>query len=177
METACRYESPLGPMLLAAEEDGLTGAWFVGQKYFAQTLGAQSAEGETPLLKEARRWLDGYFAGEIPGPIPPVRFVGTAFQKAVWALLCAIPYGQTTTYGALAKLLAKAWGKERFSAQAVGGTVGRNPISIFVPCHRVVGANGSLTGYAGGIEKKLALLRLEGADLTGLFVPARGTAL
>ena len=106
-----------------------------------------------------------------------MRFAGTAFQKAVWALLCAIPYGQTTTYGALAKLLAKAWGKERFSAQAVGGAVGRNPISIFVPCHRVVGANGSLTGYAGGIEKKLVLLRLEGADLTGLFVPARGTAL
>ena len=109
-----------------------------------------------------------------PRPLHPA---GTPFQRAVWDILRAIPYGQTMTYGAIAAQLAAQRGVPRVSAQAVGGAVGRNPISILVPCHRVVGADGSLTGYAGGVDKKLALLTLEGADLTGLFVPRRGTAL
>ncbi len=166
MPYLCRYDSPLGPMLLAADEAGVTGAWFEGQKHFAARLGPGSAEGDSPALAGARRWLDLYFAGREPDFMPPLHLTGTAFQLAVWELLRAIPYGQTTTYGTLARRLAARQGLDRMSAQAVGGAVGRNPVSILVPCHRVVGADGSLTGYAGGLDRKRALLRLEGAALT-----------
>ena len=162
-------------MLLAADELGLVGAWFDGAKHFADGLGADPGERETPLLTEARRWLDLYFSGREPDFTPPLHPAGSAFRQAVWALLLSIPYGQTVTYGALARRLAPKGG--RVSAQAVGGAVGHNALSVIIPCHRVVGADGSLTGYAGGIDKKRKLLELERADLTGLYVPSRGTAL
>ena len=155
------YESPLGGILLAADDIGLTGLWFEGQKYFARTLDAVHQEQETAVLSEARRWLDVYFGGQEPDFTPPLHPAGSAFQQEVWALLRRIPCGQTTTYGALAKQLAAERGLSRMSAQAVGGAVGHNGISIIIPCHRVVGTDGSLTGYAGGIDKKAALLRLE----------------
>ena len=171
------YSSPLGEFLLAADETGLTGAWFEGQKYFARALPEDCAKRETPVLAGVKHWLDRYFAGEAPGSLPPLHPQGSDFQKAVWELLVRIPYGATVTYGELAAALAARQGQARVSAQAVGGAVGRNPISVIVPCHRVVGANGSLTGYAGGIGRKVKLLTLEGADMSRLFIPRNGTAL
>lgn len=157
------YESPIGRMLLAADDTGLTGLWFEGQKYFARCLDRETEEKELPVFAEAKRWLDIYFSGKEPDFTPPLHFIGTDFQKEVWEILCAIPYGQTMTYGAIADQLAKKRGLSRMSAQAVGGAVGHNNISIIVPCHRVVGSDGSLTGYAGGIERKTFLLNLENA--------------
>lgn len=171
------YDAPLGRILLAADEVGLTGLWFDGAKYFADGLPAEHTERETPILSEARRWLDLYFAGQEPGFLPPLHPAGSVFQQAVWALLLQIPYGQTVTYGELARQLTEKRGRPRMSAQAVGGAVGHNKISIIIPCHRVVGTGGSLTGYAGGIDRKVKLLALEQADMTRLFVPKTGTAL
>ena len=168
---------PLGGILLAADEIGLTGLWFDGQKYFARGLPAEHIEQDTPVLAEARRWRDVYFTGRAPDFMPPLHPIGSAFRQAVWDILLRIPYGQTTTYGAIARQLAETMGLPRMSAQAVGGAIGHNEISILIPCHRVVGMNGSLTGYAGGIDKKVRLLTLERADMSGLFVPKRGTAL
>ena len=133
--------------------------------------------GETPTLAETKRWLDIYFTGREPGFLPPLHPIGSAFRQSVWELLLRIPYGQTTTYGEIARQLAAKWGLARISAQAVGGAVGHNEISILIPCHRVVGMSGSLTGYAGGISKKAKLLELERADMNALFIPKRGTAL
>lgn len=164
MRYTSRYQSPLGPILLAADDAGLTGLWFEGQKYFAARLGKEHEEREIPVFNQAKRWLDTYFSGEEPTFTVPLHLVGTDFQNEVWELLRAIPYGCTTTYGEIAAQLAAKRGVPRVSARAVGGAVGRNGISIIVPCHRVVGANGSLTGYAGGIERKMALLALEGAE-------------
>ena len=159
----CDYESPLGKMLLAASDDGLVGAWFYGQRYFARGLeGAEKnaergASFDSPVLLSARRWLDAYFAGERPAVADlPLAPRGTEFQCRVWSALLAIPYGETRTYGELAAELGS-------SPRAVGTAVGRNPISVIVPCHRVVGADGSLTGYAGGLDRKRALLALERA--------------
>lgn len=171
------YDAPLGRILLAADEVGLTGLWFDGAKYFADGLPAEHTERETPVLSEARHWLDLYFAGQKPGFLPPLHPAGSTFQQAVWALLLQIPYGQTVTYGELARQLAVKQGRPRMSAQAVGGAVGHNKISIIIPCHRVVGTGGSLTGYAGGIDRKVKLLALEQADMTRFFVPKTGTAL
>ena len=161
------YESPIGRMLLAADDTGLTGLWFEGQKYFARCLDRETEEKELPVFAEAKRWLDIYFSGKEPDFTPPLHFTGTDFQKEVWDILCAIPYGQTMTYGAIADQLAKKRGLSRMSAQAVGGAVGHNNLSIIVPCHRVVGSDGSLTGYAGGIERKTFLLNLENAKISG----------
>ena len=171
------YNSPLGGILLAADDIGLTGLWFDGQKYFADTLPSEYTEHETPILTDAKRWLDVYFTGNEPSFKPPLHPVGSAFRQKVWKLLLQIPYGQTVTYGELARQLAEKQGAEHMSAQAVGGAVGHNPISLIIPCHRVVGAGGSLTGYAGGIDKKTKLLELEHADTQKLFVPKKGTAL
>lgn len=171
------YESPLGGILLAADETGLTGLWFDGEKYYADNLAAEHEARDTQALGAAKRWLDVYFAGKGPDFLPPLHPIGSAFRQEVWQLLLEIPYGQTTTYGALARRLAERRGLRHMSAQAVGGAVGHNEISILIPCHRVVGTSGSLTGYAGGIDKKLSLLRLEQADLSGFFVPTKGTAL
>lgn len=148
------YNSPLGGILLAADEIGLTGLWFNGQKYFARSLPAGYTEQNTPALSEAKRWLEVYFTGKKPDFMPPLHIVGSAFRRAVWEILLQIPYGKTTTYGEIARQLAKKQKLPRVSAQAVGGAVGHNEISIIIPCHRVVGTNGSLTGYAGGIDKK-----------------------
>ena len=177
MAVTKRYESPLGEILLAADGDGLTGLWFQGQHYFAAGLDSECEAGEPPVLKEACRWLDTYFTGREPDFTPPLHPVGSDFQRAVWQLLLQIPYGQTTTYGALAGELARQRGLTHFSAQAVGGAVGHNRVSIIIPCHRVVGSGGSLTGYAGGLENKIKLLKLESADLGGLYRPTKGTAL
>ena len=171
------YDSPLGGILLAADEIGLTGLWFDGQKHFADNLPAEHTEQETPVLAEVRRWLDVYFTGKAPEFLPPLHPIGSAFRRSVWEILLQIPYGQTTTYGEIARQLAEKRGLSKLSAQAVGGAVGHNEISIIIPCHRVVGTNGSLTGYAGGIDKKRRLLELEHTDMTGFFVPKKGTAL
>ncbi len=177
MVSICHYESPLGGVLLAADEIGLTGLWFDGQKYFARGLPADRVEQETPALLEAKRWLDIYFSGKEPDFTPPLHPIGSAFRQSVWEILLQIPYGKTTTYGEIARQLSEKMGLSRMSAQAVGGAVGHNEISIIIPCHRVVGTNGSLTGYAGGIDKKGKLLELEHTDRTGFFVPRKGTAL
>lgn len=169
------YASPMGELLLASDGEVITGLWFRGAKYFARGLDPAAQERDLPVFQSAKVWLDAYFAGREPGALPPLRPAGTDFQRQVWDLLLQIPYGATTTYGALARRLAE--GRGRVSAQAVGGAVGHNPISLLIPCHRVVGAGGSLTGYAGGVDKKLDLLRLEGADCSRLSLPKTGTAL
>ena len=171
------YSSPLGGILLAADEIGLTGSWFDGEKYFADNLPAEHVERQTSILAEATRWLDIYFTGKEPGFTPPLHPIGSPFRQAVWEILLQIPYGQTTTYGEIARQLAEKQGLEKMSAQAVGGAVGHNEISVIIPCHRVVGTSGSLTGYAGGIDKKVKLLELERADMRGFFIPKKSTAL
>lgn len=173
------YDSPLGGMLLSVDDKGLTGLWFDGQKYFAYGLTDQETceEQENTILTETKRWLDIYFSGKEPDFDLPISLSGTDFQKKVWGILCTIPYGKTMTYGQIAAQLAAEQGAAHMSAQAVGGAVGHNPLSIIVPCHRVVGTNGSLTGYAGGIDRKIKLLTLEGVDMDGFFVPKKGTAL
>lgn len=170
------YQSPLGDILLAADEAGLVGLWFDGQKYFGNSLPAEHYAQATPVLAEAVRWLDLYFAGQVPDFTPPLHPAGSEFRQAVWKILLQIPYGQTITYGDIARQLAAQQGG-RVSAQAVGGAVGHNKISIIIPCHRVVGASGSLTGYAGGIDRKIRLLELEHTDMSRLFIPKQGTAL
>ncbi len=172
-----KYTSPLGGILLAADEVGLRGLWFDGQKYFARDLPDERTERETPVLSEAKRWLDLYFGGQEPDFLPPLHPVGTPFRQAVWEILLRIPYGKTVTYGEISKQLAEKMGLERMSAQAVGGAVGHNEISIIIPCHRVVGSNGSLTGYAGGIDRKIKLLELEHADMSRFFIPKKGMVL
>lgn len=159
------YQSPLGRLLLAADEIGLTGLWFERQRYFAQGLAPVHTDEETPILAQTRRWLDLYFSGSVPDFTPPLHPIGSDFRQEVWALLLQIPYGKTTTYGALANQLAEKHGQRRMSAQAVGGAVGHNAISIIIPCHRVVGADGSLTGYAGRLDTKARLLAGEGVPI------------
>ncbi len=176
MQYIDHYPSPMGDILLAADETGLTGLWFKGQKYFALCLDKDHQEKKLPVFDLAEKWLDVYFSGREPDFKVPLHFIGTDFQNEVWEILYTIPYGQTMTYGEIAKRLAAKRGLKHMSAQAVGGAVGRNEISIIVPCHRVVGSNGSLTGYAGGIEKKIALLKLEGAFKDEFFIPKHSTA-
>ncbi len=173
-----RYSSPLGTILLASEDDSLIGLWFEGQRYLDRTRPAGlEARGEAPVLREAALWLDDYFAGRRPDPDRlPLAPIGSSFRRLVWRLLREIPYGETTTYGALAKETARRLGRETMSAQAVGGAVAHNPLSILIPCHRVVGADGSLTGYAGGLERKRALLALEGVDPGRFHDPKRRDA-
>ena len=173
MVYTCTYRSKLGDILLAADEVGLMGLWFEGQKYFANTLPRESISQETPVLTQAKTWLDLYFSGQNPTFTPPLHPAGSFFRQAVWKILLQIPYGHTMTYGEIARELAEKQKRSHMSAQAVGGAVGHNEISIIIPCHRVVGSNGSLTGYAGGIDKKIALLQLEHAEMNHLFVPKK----
>lgn len=177
MRYTSAYQSPVGEILLACDEIGLTGLWFEGEKFYALSLDKAHEEREMPVFAEVKRWLDIYFSGHEPDFMPSIHMIGSLFQLSVWEILRQIPYGKTTTYGEIAKRLAAERGLSRMSAQAVGGAVGHNEISIIVPCHRVVGTNGSLTGYAGGVDKKVRLLQLEGTDMTGLFVPTKGTVL
>ncbi len=159
--------TPLGTITLSAQGEALTGLWFDGQAHFGTTIPDEGArERPLPIFEEAERWLTLYFSGRDPGFTPPVEFIGTPWQKAVWEILLSIPYGQTMSYGAIAAMLTRRQGR-RADPRAVGGAVSRNPISLIVPCHRVVGADGSLTGYAGGLERKRALLTLEGAVFRG----------
>lgn len=176
MHYITHYSSPLGEMLLSGDGEGLTGLWFEGQKHFARGLDGSREEREDPLFGTAKRWLDVYFSGREPDFSVPLRLTGTAFQREVWALLRDIPYGHTATYGELAAALAARRGVPRVSARAVGSAVGRNPVSVIVPCHRVVGADGGLTGYAGGLERKARLLALERADPRRHPLPGRETA-
>lgn len=155
------YDSPFGRILLSADENALTSLCFEGAKYAPSLPASPAYAGDSPVIDAATRWLDVYFSGHEPGFSVPLSLKGTPFQQAVWQILQSIPYGKTTTYAQIAAQLAGPSG--RMSAQAVGGAVGRNPVSILVPCHRVIGANGSLTGYAGGIDRKTRLLVLEGA--------------
>ena len=155
MTYTTNYVSPLGQLTLASDGEALCGLWFEGQKHFGRGASQPWKMGEVPVFAQTKRWLDLYFAGQAPDFLPPLAPQGTAFQQAVWKLLAEIPYGQTVTYGQIARKLGCP------SAQAIGGAVGRNPISILIPCHRVVGGNGALTGYAGGTHRKLALLTLE----------------
>lgn len=171
------YRSPLGTITLAADGEALTGLWFEGQKYFPATLDARHEETMLPIFEQTRRWLDDYFRGKNPGPTPPLHLQGSPFRLAVWEILQRIPFGETVTYGEIAREIARRQGTRTVSAQAVGGAVGHNPVSIIVPCHRVVGSDGSLTGYAGGIDRKIRLLTLEKAGRTGLFAPQKGSAL
>ena len=162
MQYTAVYKSPLGEILLAADDMGLTGLWFEGAKYCADSLDKEHDEKDTPFLCEVRRWLDIYFSGRMPDFMPSVHLTGTPFQIKVWEILRRIPYGETMTYGEIAKEIAEERGGGGMSARAVGVAVGHNPVSVIVPCHRVVGADGSLTGYAGGIDRKIKLLTLEG---------------
>ena len=157
MDYTWHIDSPLGGITLASDGEALVGLWFDGQKYFAAALAPAHESKYLPVFKETERWLDIYFGGKEPDFTPPLALRGTAFQKAIWDILLFIPYGGTMTYGEI----ARRTGITRISARAVGGAVGRNPVSLIVPCHRVVGADGSLTGYAGGIERKRFLLEME----------------
>ena len=157
--------SPLGGITLTSDGEALTGLWFEGGRHFPDLSAA--AERALPVFRETETWLGRYFRGEAPGALPPLCPGGTPFQRAVWDLLLTIPYGETTTYGALARELARRRGIPRMAAQAVGQAVGRNPISILIPCHRVLGAGGSLTGYGGGLDRKRWLLALEQSDSPG----------
>ena len=172
------WPSPIGMLTLACDGDNLVGLWLAGQKYFAQSIPEELIErADLPVFHTAKDWLRRYFAGQKPAPSElPLRPIGSAFRRDVWDILCEIPYGQVTTYGDIARQMAVRMGKPSMSSQAVGGAVGHNPISIVIPCHRVVGTNGSLTGYAGGIDQKIRLLELEGVDLSHLFVPQKSTA-
>ena len=171
------YRSPLGGITLSSNGTELTGLWFDGQKYFGDTLPKECQEKALPVFEQTVRWLDTYFNGEVPDFTPPLCMETTPFRKAVWEIMLTIPFGKTMTYGEIAEKIAKQKGLSKMSAQAVGGAVGHNSISLIIPCHRVVGTNGSLTGYAGGIDKKIQLLTLEKADMSSLFVPKKGTAL
>lgn len=164
------YDSPIGRLLLAEKDGALVGLWMEGQKYYLGSLREDMEErADSGILKDTKAWLDRYFKGERPSPdeleLAPV---GSEFRKEVWRILCEIPYGQVTTYGEISRKIAASRGLDRMSAQAVGGAVSHNPISIIIPCHRVVGTDGSLTGYAGGIRKKIWLLTREGVDLEGM---------
>ena len=168
------YESPIGQILLTADEQGLTGLLLQGEPW---TLAQDHSESITPAIKDSARWLDLYFSGNTPDFTPPLHLTGSPFQMEVWELLLKIPYGKVSTYGDLAKEIAQQRGISRMSAQAVGSAVGSNPVSIIVPCHRVVGANGNLTGYASGLDNKIALLKQEGFNMDKFYIPSKGTAL
>jgi len=176
--TAC-YDSPVGELTLAARDGKLMGLWIRGQKYFLGSLKEETMQREDEsVFCRTKAWLDDYFAGKRPEPHSlPLAPVGSEFRRAVWDILLTIGYGETMTYGDVAKEMARQQGKTHMSAQAVGGAVGHNPISIIIPCHRVVGADGSLTGYAGGVGIKERLLRHEGAFRDDMFLPKKGTAL
>lgn len=174
MQYIRHYESPLGRILLAADDQGLTGLWFEEGKNPSMSSDSEYEEKNTPVLDAAAGWLNEYFTGRNPGTFRPIHMLGTDFQKTVWKILLTIPYGSTVTYSEIADRIAQSEGRQHMSAQAVGGAVGHNRIAIIIPCHRVIGADGSLTGYAGGIRKKEALLKLEHAYTDDMYIPAEG---
>ncbi|MDR2463493.1 MAG: methylated-DNA--[protein]-cysteine S-methyltransferase [Verrucomicrobiales bacterium] len=178
MTYSTHYSSPVGTLMLTSDGSNLTGLWRAGQKYFAATVTEPlTLSDNLPVLVAAKKWLDKYFDGQRPAikdlPLAPA---GGEFRQTVWRILRKIPHGKVTTYGDIAGQIASCLSRGAMSAQAVGGAVGHNPISIIIPCHRVIGANGSLTGYAGGMKMKISLLTLEGTDMSRLFAPAKSTA-
>ena len=177
MQYISYYHSPIGNILLASDNIGLTGLWFENQKYYAYNLDQEHQEKELPIFEQTKKWLDIYFSGKEPDFTPSLHMVGTPFQTTVWKILQQIPYGKTIPYGEIAYKVAQQKGISKMSAQAIGGAVGHNGISIIIPCHRVVGTNGSLTGYAGGINRKIKLLSLEKVSVQHYFIPKKGSAL
>ncbi|MGI6664707.1 MAG: methylated-DNA--[protein]-cysteine S-methyltransferase [Christensenellaceae bacterium] len=173
------YDSPLGLLTFAADDENLIGLWIEGQKYHGAALLEEMLEKkDLPIFDATKKWLERYFAGKNPLPNEiPLAPAGSAFRQDVWEMLLEIPYGNLTTYGEIGRKVAQKMNRESMSAQAIGGAVGHNPISIIIPCHRVVGRDGSLTGYAGGIDIKTKLLEIEGVLMEGLFIPKKGTAL
>lgn len=172
------YNSPLGSITLASDGKNLVGVWLKGQKYFADTVNEEMIENDSlEIFNKTKLWLDKYFRCEKPD-ISELHLtpIGNEFRQSVWKILCEIPYGEVMTYGDIANKIAKQRGLSRMSAQAVGGAVGHNPISIIIPCHRVVGQNGNLTGYAGGIKTKIKLLEHENVNMKKLFIPKKSTA-
>lgn len=168
MQYTSKYKNCLGEILLASDGEKLTGLWFLGQKYFADNLEKENIEKKLPIFQHTKKWLDIYFSGKLPNFTPPLAFENVSpFRKQVLEILLTIPFGKTSTYGQIAKQIEKKSGK-KVSAQAVGGAVGHNPISLIIPCHRVLGSNSSLTGYAGGVDKKIELLKLEKIDISKL---------
>ena len=161
MDYTWHYDSPLGGITLASDGEALIGLWFDGQKHFASTLGPEHGQKRLPVFEESCRWLDIYFSGAAPDFTPALHLRTTPFRKAVWEILLTIPFGQTVSYGEIAARMAQHNGRGRMSARAVGGAVGHNAISLIIPCHRVIGSDRSLTDYAGGLDRKTRLLRLE----------------
>lgn len=172
-----KVSSPLGAITLRSDGEALTGLWFEHDKHYGDNDIAGAKEADLAVFLQAEQWLAEYFSGKEPQVKVPLKFSGTPFQLLVWEILQKIPYGKLCTYSDIAQEIATQKKLKRMSAQAVGGAVGRNPLCIIIPCHRVVGANGSLTGYGGGIKRKVALLELEKVDMTKLTVPISGTAL
>ncbi len=173
-----QYASPVGSITLASDGKNLSGLWIEGQKYFGDTITENMDKKDNlSIFSMTKKWLDNYFAGKKP-PITdlPLAPIGGTFRKGVWDILCDIPYGHVISYGDIAKTMAALMNRPSMSSQAVGGAVGHNPISIIIPCHRVVGSNGSLTGYAGGVDRKIKLLELEGVDMSRLYKPLKSTA-
>jgi methylated-DNA-[protein]-cysteine S-methyltransferase len=164
MEYTHNINSPIGTLTVSSDGTSITGLWIEGQKYFARTLEKDVLEKNVPIFENVRKWLDIYFSGKRPGFTPPLMPKGSSFQKSIWDALCKIPYGTTTTYGKIANEIEQINNGKPTSARAVGGAVGHNPISILIPCHRVVGKNNDLTGYAGGLHRKRRLLKLEGIE-------------
>lgn len=167
MEYFYEYKSAIGDITITSNETGITGVRFKRQSENEELRDKKYKE--TTAIKETEKWLDIYFSGKNPEFIPPLNAVGTEFQKLVWKMLLEIPYGKTATYGEIARTIAEIKNVSRMSAQAIGGAVGKNPIAIIIPCHRVVGKNGNMTGYAYGIDKKIALLDIEGTDIKNYY--------
>ena len=188
MHYADIIDSPIGDLCVCSDGENLSGLWMMGQQYFQatgknedlvqiSTCGEHQTGKDLSIFREVRQWLSIYFSGSDPGELPPIKAEGGEFRQLVWRHLREIPYGQLTTYGEIARKVAVEMGKTKMSAQAVGNAVGHNPISIIVPCHRVVGSDRSLTGYASGLGNKRFLLALEGVDVSSLKIPVKGTAL
>ena len=167
------YQAPIGDLLIISDGENIIWLGVSGQKYAENVLQDSVLNSNLQIFADVRQWLDLYFSGVEPPFAIPLAPTGTLFRRAVWDILCEIPYGEVLTYGDIAKKIAKQQGKERMSAQAVGGAVGHNPISILIPCHRVVGAGGNLTGFASGMEKKIKLLGLEHIDMQHFYVPKK----
>ena len=166
------YESPLGAMTMAGDGEHLTGLWFDGQKYDRSTIdGNAEFKPHLPVFTQTAQWLDTYFEGTDPGFTPPIRVEGSDFKKMVTSIMLSVPFGATSTYARIAAEVARRLGRKQMSAQAVGGAVGHNPITLIVPCHRVLASDGSLRGYAGGVDRKERLLEMEGVNMSGLSTP------
>ncbi|MFA9466728.1 MAG: methylated-DNA--[protein]-cysteine S-methyltransferase [Velocimicrobium sp.] len=173
MEYIYRYHSKIGVLTLVSDGIALTGLWIKKGMYLEDSKVSEVDAKSLPVFKTTIKWLDDYFDGKEPGCMPPLKAEGTKFRKMVWDLLLEIPYGKVVTYGEIAKKIAKQMRREKMSAQAVGGAVGSNPISILIPCHRVVGINGNLTGYGGGLDVKEYLMEVEGMDMEQFHRPTK----